>query len=79
MSKKPESPMERLKKITLWQWGAIVIFAGILTNLLMGLQATTGRSATARARAFGRAAATLLFVIVGIVLIVMHFVRRGRR
>ena len=59
MSKKPESPMERLKKITLWQWGGIVIFAGILSNLLLGLQASTGRSATARARAFGRAAATL--------------------
>jgi hypothetical protein len=79
MRKKPESPMERLKKITLWQWGLIVIFAGILSNLLMGLQASAGRSATARARAFGRAAATGLFVIVGIVLIIMHFVRRSRR
>jgi hypothetical protein len=77
MSKKPESPMERLKKVTLWQWGLIVIFAGVVSNQLMGLQATRG-SAAARGQAFGRGAATLLFVIAGVVLIIMHFVRRKR-
>jgi len=79
MSKKPETPMERLKKVAMWQWGLIVIFAGVASNLLMGLQASTGGSAAARGQALGRGAATMLFVIAGVVLIIMHFVRRKRR
>ena len=79
MSKKPESPWERLKKVTLWQWGLIVICAGVAANLFAGLQASPGGSAAARGEAFGRGAATLVFVIAGVVLIVLHFVCRQRR
>ncbi len=80
MSKKqPDTPMDRLKKVALWQWGLIVIVAGIAANVVMSLQATPGNSAEARGQAVGRAAAAALFVIIGVVLIILHFVRRKRR
>jgi len=79
MSKKPDTPMERLKNVALWQWGLLLIFAGVFANMAMGLQASPGGSAAARAEALGRAIGTLLFVIAGIVLIVIHFFRRKQR
>ncbi|MCC6510705.1 MAG: hypothetical protein IT423_16495 [Pirellulaceae bacterium] len=78
MSKRPETPMERLKRTPLWQMGLVVIGAGIASNLVMGLSATSGGSAAERGQALGRGLATLVFVIAGVVLIVMHFVRRKR-
>jgi hypothetical protein len=78
MKKKQETGMDRLKKIALWQWGLIVMMAGLMSNLVMRLQASGGNSATDRAAAMGRSAATLLFLLVGVVLIVLHFVRRKR-
>ena len=79
MSKKPDSPMERLKNVALWQWGLIVIGAGVAAGLLAGLQSPPAGSDAARGAAFGRGAVTLLAVIAGVVLIVMHFVRQKRR
>ena len=78
MNKKPESGMDRLKKVALWQWGLIVIMAGVMSNLLMRMQTPSGGASAQRAVALGRGVATLLFVIVGLVLIVLHFVRRKR-
>ena len=79
MSKKPDTPMERLKNVALWQWGLLLISASVFANVAMGLQASPGGSAAARGEAFGRGVSTLLFVIAGVVLIVIHFVRRKRR
>ena len=75
MSKRPGSPLQRF---TLWQWGLLVIFGGIMANLLTGLMPPPGDSAAARGQAFGRGAATLIAVVAGVVLIVMHFVRHKR-
>jgi hypothetical protein len=79
MNKKPESGMDRLKKIALWQWGLIVVMAGVMSNLLMRMQPPSGNAAAQRAVVLGRGVATLLFLVVGLVLIVLHFVRRNRR
>jgi len=81
MSKKPQSPWERLKRLALWQWGLLVIFAGLMaTPLMMVMQSPAGRpAAEQRAEALGRGVATLVFVVAGVVLIVLHFVRRKPR
>ena len=79
MRKQSESPMDRLKKVALWQWGVIVICAGVAANVFGSLRASPGGSAAARGEALGRGVATLLFVIAGVVLIILHFVRRSRR
>jgi hypothetical protein len=74
-----ETGLDRLKKIPLWQWGLIVIFAGLMSNLIMGMQTPSGGSASARRAAeMGRAVASLFSILVGVVLIVMHFVRKKR-
>ncbi len=79
-SKKQEKPLDRLKKIALWQWGLIVIFAGIFSSMLSGTIAPTGGSSAAeRGALVGRALAFLTFVLVGVVLIALHFVRRMRK
>jgi hypothetical protein len=78
MPKKPETGMDRLRKIALWQWGLIVIMSGVLANVVMRMQATGGSSAAERGAAMGRSVATLFFVVVGFVLIVLHFVRPKR-
>ena len=77
--KKPETPADRFKKIQLWQWGMIFIIAGVAANVVMGLQPAPGDSAAARGQAFGRGLATAIFVLAGLVMIVMHFVRAKRR
>ena len=74
--KKNETGIDRLKNMPLWQWGLIVIFAGIMSNLVMGMvPASGGSSAARRGQEMGRAVASLFFILVGVVLIVMHFVR----
>jgi hypothetical protein len=79
MTKKSETPLERLKKIALWQWGLILIGAGVAANLVSGLGPPAGGAAAARGQALGRGVATLCFVVAGVVLIVLHFVRRKKR
>lgn len=77
--KQPETGMDRLKKVALWQWGLITIVAGVFANLVMALQGSaTGGSAAARGEALGRGVATLLFVGTGVVLIIVDIVRRRR-
>lgn len=64
-----------MKKQPLWFWGAMCImgagFAGVIPEL-------AGMRARTRPEMLGRGLAQLLFVVLGIVLIVMHFVRRGK-
>ncbi|HUG19169.1 MAG TPA: hypothetical protein VMM56_09345 [Planctomycetaceae bacterium] len=77
--KQPETGLDRLKKMPLWQWGLIVIFAGIMSNLVMGMMPASGGSAIERrSQDVGRGVASLFFILVGVVLIVMHFVRKKR-
>ncbi|XZE52100.1 hypothetical protein SH139x_003782 [Planctomycetaceae bacterium SH139] len=79
MSKKQDTPIERLKNVALWQWGLLLIIAGVLANVAMGLQASPAGSAAARGEAVGRAVFTLLAVMAGVVLIAINFVRQKRR
>lgn len=76
--KQPETPMERLKAIPLWTWGLICIMGGVFANISnqFMIEMTNMRGAAAQGAKFGGAAAALLFIIVGLVAIVMHFIRR---
>lgn len=75
----PETPVERLKAVALWQWGGLCIVAGLLANQVGGMLSTArANSAAARGETLGRGVAALIFVIVGVVLIIMHFARRKR-
>lgn len=78
MPKDTESMTERMKKMPLYQWGAISIFAGILSNqfMILAIQAGDMRRSEERAAQIGAAVAGGLFVLIGIGLIVAHFVRR---
>ena len=76
--KKPETGMDRLKAIALWQWGLIVIVSGLMSNLAMGMQAASGTSSAKRAAAMGRGIATGFFILVGIGLIIAHFVKKKK-
>jgi len=40
MSKKLDTSMERLRNVALWQWGLLLIFAGVFANIAMGFQAS---------------------------------------
>ena len=77
MPRSDESFGERLRKIPLWQWGLIVLAGAMLTQAA-SLAQPPARNA---AEAAGRGAAILLFVVVGVVLIVLHFVlpQRGAK
>jgi polyferredoxin len=68
--------VQRSKRIPLWQWGLLVIIAGLMANVLMSMLPAPDGAAAARGQAFGRGLATLVAIIAGVVLIVMHFVRR---
>ena len=74
----PDPRRDRSKNLSLAQLGLLLIVAGLLAGMILGVQATPGADAAARGAAFGRGLVTLLSVIAGIVLIVMHFVRRKR-
>ena len=77
--KRPETGMERLKAMPLWQWGLITIFAGLIANMLSGSFGPTGNSAAARGAAAGRAVASAFFILVGLGLIIADVVRRNRQ
>lgn len=79
MTDKNESPRDRLKKVTLWQWGVIVISAGVFANAtMMVLESPAASEAQRRGELLGRGVATLLFIALGIGLIVAHFVRKKK-
>ncbi|OAI53903.1 hypothetical protein AYO47_04080 [Planctomyces sp. SCGC AG-212-M04] len=75
--KKPaETGMDRLKALPLWQWGAIFIFAGMVSNFVMELQAPPANTPEGRGQALGRSIATLLFVVVGFGMILWDVLRK---
>ena len=76
--RQPETPMERFKAQPLWFWGLTSISAALVSNVANQymIEARGLRGAEAQGAKFGAAAVTLLFIIVGIVLIIMHFVKR---
>lgn len=69
--------------IALWQVGALLIIGGVVANIfspmIMELLPPPGNHDEAMGRAFGRGLATVLCIIIGVVLIVVHFVRSSRR
>lgn len=77
MSKPPDSPLERLRKFPLAAWGGLCIFGGLMAGLITPLVMPPQTGAAARGAAVGRGLATLMFVVTGVVLIVLHFVRGG--
>ena len=81
MADKPQSPIDRARQFTLWQWGLFAILGGVLGNQLQSAidPLTPPLSNAERGEAFGRGLVTVLAVITGIVLIVLHFVRRKPR
>lgn len=78
MNKKTESGRDRLKKVTLWQWGIIVIAAGLFANVSMMMESSATSNAERRGELLGMATASALFICVGIGLIVAHFVRKKK-
>ena len=78
MADKPESPWSRMKRFALWQWGLLFISGGLVASMLSGLiQSPAGRTAAQRrAEALGSGAGAVLLILTGVVLIVVHFVKR---
>ena len=74
--KKTESGKDRLKALPLWQWGAIVIFAGMISNFVMGFQPVSPDPAAARGQELGRGLVTASAVIVGIGMILRDVFRK---
>lgn len=79
MARRDETGMDRLKRIKLWQWGLLMIFGGLVASALTAVQGPGGTSEVERAQALGRAFGALLPILIGIGLIVAHFVRGARR
>ncbi len=76
----PETGMDRLKKISLWQWGAIVIFSTMFSSVMMQFMAVEASSASERqAQAIGRLVACLLGIFVGSAMIIVHLVRSNKK
>jgi len=80
-AKEPETPMERLKAQPLWFWGAICIFAGVLSNVanMIMIESQNLRGAEKQAAQLGSGLVAVLFILIGVVLIVMHFVRGAKK
>lgn len=68
---------DRLRKLPLWQWGLLCIFGGLVASMISGWIMPEARGAAAQGQAFGRMAASALFVLIGIGLVIAHFVRRN--
>ena len=66
MPEKEDSLLERMKKMPLWQWGGITIFAGLITNMMMSLTIQGGDMSRAEKRAaeMGGAVACVFFIVV---------------
>ena len=82
MTQEPKSFKDRLKRIALWQWGLFCIVGGTLPNsvaIITGNAPKPPLTDAQRGEAIGRGLAALVFVIAGVVLIILHFVRRKRR
>ena len=79
-TKPKETGKERLQKISLWQWGAIVIFGAIMSNVIMNLVPMEASSRAERqAQAIGRLIAMGLGIFVGSAMIIVHLIRSRRK
>ena len=78
MAEKPQSPWERLKRLALWQWGLLLIVGGLASNAIFPMPRGS-LTYEQRAEVAGRLTVTLVSVVAGVVLIVLHFVRRKPR
>jgi hypothetical protein len=82
MGKKSASRKRSNGGIALWQAGLLLIIGGAVANvfspMIMGLLPPPGNHDEAMGRAFGRGLATVMCIIIGVVLIVVHFVRRRK-
>ncbi len=70
-----DTPMDRLRKISWLQWGLICIFGGLMAGAIGSMQGPPKNSAEAA----GRAAAVGLFIVIGVVLIIVHFLRPKKK
>jgi hypothetical protein len=62
-----------MRKQPLWFWGFLCIFAGVASRFVGEVVQGPPRN---RPEMMGRAVAQLLFIGIGVVLIIVHFVRR---
>jgi hypothetical protein len=81
MTERQDSLIERMKKQPLSFWSGLCIFAGVFSYLavMLMIDAANMRRAEERAAQLGGAVAGGFFVLLGIVLLVLHVVRRNRR
>ena len=72
--------IEKMKSKSLSFWGFLFIFAGIFTSLLMELSIDGAHMSRSQERAvrMGGAVGCGLVALTGIVLVVVHFVRRKK-
>lgn len=73
--------LDRLKTLSLWKWGLICILAGLVSNQivpLLGLSSSP-RTAAGQASEAGRAAAGFVFMVAGVILIGVYFLRKKPR
>lgn len=75
MARRTETGMDRLRKLTLLHWGLITIFGGLMSGVISTLQGPPKNTSEAA----GRAAASLLFILIGFGMIICHFVRPKRK
>lgn len=80
MAKRKRSPAQNGQPFGLLQIGAICMFAGPVSYLVQEQFWPLGRLVTAnlKGQAVGRAAAALLIFVVGLGMVVTHFVRSKR-
>jgi hypothetical protein len=78
MAAKTETFIQRMRNMPLSRWGAICFFSGIAANLAVTLMIQTRELPRAEERAarMGAAMGCGLFVLIGVALMVAHFVRR---
>lgn len=83
MSDEPQPPKESLKgkmeKLALWKWGLLTIFGSLVSCMVMTAGRPTRRLTSAqKAELYGVYTATGLLLLVGIVMIAVHFIRRNK-
>ena len=78
MDQKSESFVDRLKQQTLAFWGSLFLFSGVFSGLAANLIVDSAdmRRSEEQATRLGGAIGSGVIVLIGIVLIVVHFVRR---
>jgi len=71
-----ETGDRQVKQFPLWFWGFLCIFGGAMSKLVGDLVMKPPKT---KAEAMGRATGQLIFIAIGVILIVVHFIRRTRR